>query len=122
MQLHADAASFLHYAFPVLEREGALKDLLLLAAALFVLFSASVVVNFLRVRRHYSGNLIVTCPATQKAATIRIKAAHAARTSLTGQPDLKVESCDRWGSQPVRCPEGCLVEEEALFLDRAESA
>lgn len=99
-----------------------MKDLFLLAAILLVLFCVPMVVNFLRVRRRFSGKLIVTCPATQKAATIRIKAAHAARTSLTGEPDLKVESCDRWGSKPARCHEGCLVEEEALFLDRATSA
>jgi hypothetical protein len=98
------------------------KDLFLLAVILLVLFCVPAVVNFLRARRRFSGELIVTCPATQKAATIRIKATHAAKTSLTGRPDLKVESCDRWGSKPVRCPEGCLVEEEALLLDRATSA
>ena len=99
-----------------------MKDLLFLAAILVVLFSVPAAVNFLRVRRRFSGRLIVTCPATQKAATIRIKAFRAARTSLIGEPDLKVKSCDRWGRETVRCHEGCLVEEEALFLDCAESA
>ena len=99
-----------------------MKELLLVFAIVFVLSCLPAAVSFLRARRRFSGNLNVTCPETHKAATIRLKAGHAAASSLTGEPDLKVESCNRWAGKVGHCHEQCLVEDEALILNRARSA
>ena len=99
-----------------------MKELFLLFAIVFVLSCVPAAVAFLRARRRFSGTLIVTCPETQKAATIRLQAGHAAFSSLTGEPDLKVESCNRWAGKAGQCDERCLVEDEALILAHAKSA
>ena len=99
-----------------------MKELLLVVGIVFVLSCLPLLVNFLRARRRFSGGITVTCPETHRAATIRLDAVHAAATSLTGEPDLKVKSCNRWGGKVGHCHEQCLGETDALLLDRAKSA
>jgi hypothetical protein len=98
------------------------SKLFLAVGIVFVLSCLPAFVNFLWARRRFSGRLIVTCPETQGTATIHLKAVRAAATSLTGQPDLKVKSCNRWSGPAGHCQEQCLVESDALLLDRAKSA
>jgi hypothetical protein len=99
-----------------------LGELFLVIGIVFVLSCLPVLVNFVRARRRFSGTLIVTCPETDCAATIRLKAAHAAATSLTGEPDLRVESCDQWSGPIARCQGQCLGDSDKLFLGDAKSA
>jgi len=79
-------------------------------------------VNFFVARRRFSGAMTVTCPETHRAATIALNAGHAARTSLTGEPDFKVKSCNRWAGKVGHCQEQCLAENDALLLNHAKSA
>ena len=97
-------------------------ELFLLIGIVFVLSCLPVLVNFLRARRRFSGTLIVTCPETDCAATIRLKAVHAAATSLTSEPDLRVKSCNRWSGPAGRCQEQCLGDGDTLILGHAKSA
>ncbi|HSP93169.1 MAG TPA: hypothetical protein VLU06_01365 [Thermoanaerobaculia bacterium] len=99
-----------------------MRELFLVIGIVFALSCLPVLVNFLRARRRFSGTLIVTCPETDRAATIRLNAVHAAATSLTGEPDIKVKSCNRWSGPVGQCQERCLGESGALLLDHAKSA
>ena len=67
-----------------------MKELFLLFVVAFVLSWIPALVSFVRSRRRFVGERTVTCPETQCAATIRLDAAHAAATGMTGEPDLKV--------------------------------
>ena len=99
-----------------------MKELFLIFLIAFVLSWIPALVSFLRARRRFSGDRTVTCPETHCAATIRLDAVHAAATSLTGDPDLRVESCNRWGGPVSHCQEGCVGENESALLDRSSSA
>ena len=99
-----------------------MKELFLIFAIAFVLSWIPALVRFLRVRRRISGGRNVTCPETHCAATIRLDAGHAAATGLTGEPALKVESCNRWGGPVGHCQEGCIDENEARLQGSSVSA
>jgi hypothetical protein len=103
-------------------KEGPVKESLLIFGIVFVLSCLPALANFLRTRRRFSGEMIVTCPETHRAASIRLDAVHAAATSLTGEPDLRVKSCNRWGGPVGHCHEQCLGRNDALLLDQAKSA
>lgn len=49
----------------------------------------------------------VRCPETGEDAIVKLDVGHAARTSVFGRPDLRVERCSRW---PERhdCDQACL--------------
>ncbi len=95
--------------------------LVILGIALVLSFIPALVI-FLRVRRRFSGRRIVTCPETGRVAAIRLDAGHAAMTSLTGDPELKVEGCTRWDGPVGHCFEGCIREVETPPVRQAESA
>jgi hypothetical protein len=99
-----------------------MKELFLIFVIAFVLSWIPALVSFVRSRRRFSGERTVTCPETHGAATIRLDAAHAAATGMTGDPDLKVESCNRWGGPVGHCHEGCVGENEPALLDRPARA
>jgi hypothetical protein len=103
-------------------KEGPVKESLLIFGIVFVLSCLPALVNFLRTRRRFSGEVIVTCPETHRAASVRLDAVHAAATSLTGEPDLRVKSCNRWGGPVGHCHEQCLGRNDAVLLDQAKSA
>ena len=98
-----------------------MKELFLIFVIAFVLSWIPALVSFLRARRWYSGSRTVTCPETHRAATIRLDAVHAAATGLTGEPDLRVESCNRWGGPVGHCQEGCIGENGLQLQDGSGS-
>ena len=93
-----------------------MKELFLIFVAAFVLSWIPALVSFLRSRRGFSGGRTVTCPETHCAATIRLDAVHAAASGLTGEPDLRVKSCNRWGGPVGHCEEGCIPQYESPLL------
>jgi len=95
-----------------------MKELFLIFVVAFVLSWIPAIVGLVRSRRRFSGERIVTCPETQCAATIRLDAAHAAATGMTGEPEIKVASCNRWGGPVGHCHEGCVDEKEPALLER----
>ena len=99
-----------------------MKESLLIFGIVLALSCLPALVNFLRTRRRFSGEMIVTCPETRQAATIRLDAVHAAATSLTAEPDLRVKSCNRWGGPVGHCHEQCLGRNDAQLLSHAKSA
>jgi hypothetical protein len=94
-----------------------MKELFLIFVVAFALSWIPALVTFVRSRRRFSGGRTVTCPETHCAARIRLDAGHAAATGLTGEPDLRVESCSRWGGPVGHCHEGCVGENEPGLLE-----
>jgi len=95
--------------------------LVILGIALVLSFVPALVI-FLRVRWRFAGKRIVTCPETGRVAAIRLDARRAARTTLTGDAELKVEGCTRWDGSVGHCFEGCIQEVETSPAQKAESA
>ncbi len=96
-------------------------ELLLILGIAFVLSCVPVLVMFLRAKRRFSGTRPVRCPETKRPAFVRLDAAHAAATNLTGDPQLKVASCSRWDGPVGHCEEGCVGEAEPSLLERPQS-
>ena len=55
----------------------------------------------------YRGKMIFTCPETGKPVSVRVDAADAARSSLTGRPALHLQECSRWPERQ-NCGQECL--------------
>ena len=99
-----------------------MKELFWILGIAYVLSCLPALVMFLRARRRFSGTRIVTCPETRRAAMIRLDSVHAAATNLTGEPDLRIDSCNRWGGPVGHCEQGCVGEIEERRPEHAESA
>jgi hypothetical protein len=85
-------------------------EVLLILGIVLVLSCIPPLVLFLRARRRFSGARLLRCPETKHVAVVRLDAVHAAATSLTGDPELRVSSCNRWDGPVGHCEEGCLSE------------
>ena len=57
----------------------------------------------------YRDSKIITCPETGEAAIVEVDAMHAAWTSLSGQPDIRLRNCWRWPLK-ANCDQECLVQ------------
>lgn len=57
--------------------------------------------------RHFRGPRVVICPGTGGMVNIELDAAHAAFTSVVGEPRLRVASCACWPGEGD-CNQGCL--------------
>ena len=96
-------------------------DMTLLNVFLVILLISFVPVIFIATRTYvkYRGTRVVTCPETKKPVAVRVDKRLAASTSLSGETQLKLESCTRWPerkdcgqeclAQIEASPEGCLV-------------
>jgi hypothetical protein len=93
-----------------------LKLLFEILGIVVVLSWVPALVIFLRARLRFSGERTVICPETHHVATVSLDAAHAAATSLTGKPDFKIASCNRWDGPVGHCWEGCVDEIESARL------
>jgi len=97
-----------------------MKTLFEILAVLFLLSCLPALVMFLRSRRRFSGQRAVNCPESGHLATIRLDASHAAATSLTGEPEFRVEECSRWADPVGHCSDQCLDSDEMKSqLERA---
>lgn len=79
--------------------------LLLLAGICLFLLMPSVL--GISIYDRYRGARIVTCPATQRHASVRIDALHAACTGMAATEKLRVESCSLWPRRSD-CAQECL--------------
>jgi hypothetical protein len=79
-----------------------------LAAGILVAWLAVSVRTFLR----YRGKMLVTCPETKKPAAVRVAAGKAARESLLGHLNIRLEECSRWPERED-CGQECLSQIEA---------
>lgn len=59
-----------------------------------------------RTYARYRGKRVVTCPETEQYAAVEVDAIHAAITSITGVPQLRLTNCSRWPERQG-CPEEC---------------
>jgi hypothetical protein len=84
--------------------------LLMIFVVAFVLSWIPALVIFFRTRRRFSGSRRVPCPETGHPALIRLDATHAAATGLRGDPEMKVEWCNRWDGPVGHCEEDCVRE------------
>jgi hypothetical protein len=55
----------------------------------------------------YSGGAVVVCPETQEAAGVEIDTTHAAWSSVSGIPGLRLKNCSRWPEREG-CGQDCL--------------
>ncbi len=93
--------------------------LFLVIGVSFVLAWIPLLIGLIRSYRRYRGVRLVVCPETISPEAVTLDAGHAAWTSVTGQPDLRLASCsrnphacgDKCLEQIERSPEGCLVRE-----------
>jgi hypothetical protein len=85
-----------------------------LVAVLFTIAFPMVLIGFfvswaaLCAYRLYSQARQVVCPQTGSAAIVKLHAARAARTHLTGHPELRLKSCSRWPNPT--CGHECLAQ------------
>lgn len=87
----------------------------LIFAAFFLLIAYRFLKSYLR----YRGNMVVTCPETQKTVGVTVDAAFVAETSIFGDKLLALNNCTRWPeredcgqeclSQIGDSPQNCLV-------------
>lgn len=63
---------------------------------------------FARAIGRYRGARTVTCPETKLPVLVEVDAVHAAFTGALGQPDLRLQACQRW---PIKqdCGQECLA-------------
>jgi hypothetical protein len=62
-----------------------------------------------RVLFRYRGKMLFTCPETGKAACVKVAAADAARSSLSGRPKIHLSECSRWPERQS-CGQECLTQ------------
>jgi hypothetical protein len=64
--------------------------------------------SLFRAIQKYRGTRIVTCPETGSPTIVEVDAVHAALTSVTGIPDIRLEACSRW---PIKenCGQECIA-------------
>jgi hypothetical protein len=73
--------------------------------------------GYLRVR----GVRVVECPENGKTVKVRLDAVHAAMSSLSDGPDLRVTSCERW-PEHKNCKQACVDESATLPRPAAAAA
>ncbi|HEY3204662.1 MAG TPA: hypothetical protein VGL03_13510 [Thermoanaerobaculia bacterium] len=63
----------------------------------------------------FRGTRVITCPETGCPAAVKVDMGHAARTSVVGETELRLESCSRWPER-AGCGQECLAQIEAAHL------
>lgn len=81
--------------------------LIVIALAVFVAAVAVWLTDAARVFFRYRGRMLFSCPETRRATCVRVAAAAAARSSLTGRPKIHLSECSRW-PQRQNCGQKCL--------------
>ena len=86
-------------------------------AALVVMAGLFFVVrHFGRAYFLYRDSKIVICPDSQEQAIVEVDAAHAALTSICGQPDIRLRNCWRWPLNE-NCGQECLTQLDVASPD-----
>ena len=80
--------------------------------ALFVLSFIPIGWVALRAYRRFRGARVVTCPETGCGAAVEIDRAHATRTFVVGETELRLTSCTQWPDRKG-CAQGCVSQIEA---------
>ena len=98
-----------------------------------VLLAATITLGITLARSYfrYRGKMLLTCPETRKPAAVRIAAIDAARSSLSGHPEVHLRDCSRWPerkdcgqeclSQLGADPQNCLVRTKVADWYRGRS-
>ena len=84
-----------------------LTTYLLIATVILAMALALWLTDAARVLFRYRGKMLFTCPETGKAACVKVAAADAARSSLTGRPKIHLSECSRWPERQ-NCGQECL--------------
>lgn len=84
-----------------------LTTYLLIATVILAVALAVWLTDAVRVLFRYRGKMLSTCPETGKAACVKVAAGDAARTSLTGRPQIHLSECSRWPERQ-NCGQECL--------------
>ncbi len=84
--------------------------------AIAVAFVAIVLLRQARAWRKYHGRFVVVCPENRAEVGVAVDARHAARTALTGSPELRLTSCSRWPER-AGCGQTCLGQLAATAED-----
>ena len=84
---------------------------LYLVLGVLVLSFVPVAVLTIRALLRHRRPRVVTCPETRHHAEVRLDAGHAAFTTATGQPELRVHSCTQWPER-AGCGQECVSQVE----------
>ena len=80
----------------------------LLIATLILAVAVTVwLTDAVRVLFRYRGKMLFTCPETGKAASVKVAAGDAARSTLTGRPKIHLSDCSHWPERQ-NCGQECL--------------
>lgn len=87
---------------------------LVLAAILVALIGAMVfgVAMTLRTYLRFRGERLVTCPETHKPAAVHVDVGKAARATLAGRREIRLDECSRW-PEKRNCGQACLSQVNA---------
>jgi hypothetical protein len=64
---------------------------------------------FVRAYIRYRDSRMIICPENRQAAIVEVDAMHAALTSAFGQPDIRLQNCERWPLYEA-CGQECLIQ------------
>ncbi len=64
---------------------------------------------FVRAYIRYRDSRMIICPENRQAAIVEVDAMHAALTSALGQPDIRLQNCERWPLYET-CGQECLIQ------------
>jgi hypothetical protein len=81
--------------------------IILIALAILVPAVAVLLTDAARLLFRYRGRMLFSCPETGKPACVKVAAADAACSSLTGRPRIHLSECSRWPERQD-CGQECL--------------
>lgn len=64
---------------------------------------------FVRAYIRYRDSRMIICPDNRQAVIVEVDAMHAALTSALGQPDIRLQNCERWPLYET-CGQECLIQ------------
>jgi len=64
---------------------------------------------FVRAYIRYRDSRMIICPENRQATIVEVDAMHAALTSALGQPDIRLQNCERWPLYET-CGQECLIQ------------
>ena len=85
------------------------SSIYLFIAMLGVAAAFAWLVDAARVLFRYRGKMLFTCPETGKTVCVKVAAADAARSSLSGRPKIHLSECFRWPERQS-CGQECLTQ------------
>lgn len=89
-----------------------MSTLTVLLVLVIAVLALAALARFLYALVRQRGQRVVTCPETQRPASVRVHSLRAALSSLRGRPKLQLNECSRWPEREG-CGQECLADVQA---------